>query len=463
MSTPITIYAELLSNIRQISLAVSLPSPSDPSSKITLSHTSSPSTSPSSSISISHGNQAVQLLLPGPVSYPGHDDLPIQRRSADGLLLTWRLPLLLSPAGGQVGQRVEAGGGGGGSSVPWEAKDLLPGGAVACRKCKGVVVEGSKVKEWKDLPAKGWAEMMEFWHCHKPGEEHHGHGHGHGHGVAGEGKAEGEDDVDGEGEKGVKKADEATLASRGYGAASSISAQRAVGFVDLTTVLFEEGDCGGILFSHSSPNEGLPSRAGLPDIPSTTSNIAGLNIFCSNCHTRIGYYSHKTSAVTLFKWHLSLPTSSPSQRQPTIPECLSSTLQATLLRTGSSKSLLLPINHLPSPFPSPTPSSPAIPPSSRPPAVLHFQILNPSLAYSSSSLPQQQRPVPAMKLLWREITRQEADRILDDINSDVQEVNLPEEALGVVREELNTSNGLLPETERMYREWGVGMLRRWEG
>ncbi|KAB5581062.1 ubiquitin-conjugating enzyme E2-binding protein [Coniochaeta sp. 2T2.1] len=454
MSTPITIYAELLSNIRQISLAISLPSPSGASTKITLSHTS-PSTSSSPSISISHGNQTSHLLLPGPVSIPPNSsDLPIQRRSADGLLLTWRLPL------GPAGQKVEAGSDG--STVPWEANDLLPGGAVACRKCRGVVVERNRVKEWKDLPAEGWAEMMEFWHCHKPGEEHHGHGHGHGD--VGEGKTEGEDKVDGKGEKGekeVKKADEATLASRGYGAASSICAQRGVGFVNLTTVLFAEGDCGGILFSHSSHNEGLPSGASLPDIPSTTSNIEGLNIFCSTCHTRIGYYSYKTSAVTLFKWNLSLPTASASQHQPTIPECLSSTLQATILRTGSSKSLLLPINHLPSPFPSPTPSSTAISPSQQPP-ILHFQILNPSLAYSSSTLPEPQ-PVPAMKLLWREITREEADEILDDINSDVQEVNLPEEAIGVVRDELQKSNGLLPETERRYREWGVGMLRRWEG
>jgi len=68
-----------------------------------------------------------------------------------------------------------------------------------------------------------------------------------------------------------------------------------------------------------------------------------------------------------------------------------------------------------------------------------------------------------MKLLWKEISGEEADGILDDINSDVQEVNLPEEAIETVRMELRRSNALLPETERSYREWGVGMLARWDG
>jgi hypothetical protein len=73
---------------------------------------------------------------------------------------------------------------------------------------------------WKDLPSENWAEMMEFWHCHKPDHKH------------------GEDHGDASG-----KADEKTLAARGYGASSVISAQEGVGFVDLTTLLFTESDC----------------------------------------------------------------------------------------------------------------------------------------------------------------------------------------------------------------------------
>ena len=33
------------------------------------------------------------------------------------------------------------------------------------------------MRDWKDLPSEGWAEMMDFWHCHKPDEPHmHDHG-----------------------------------------------------------------------------------------------------------------------------------------------------------------------------------------------------------------------------------------------------------------------------------------------
>jgi hypothetical protein len=61
------------------------------------------------------------------------------------------------------------------------------------------------------------------------------------------------------------------------------------------------------------------------------------------------------------------------------------------------------------------------------------------------------------------VSREEADRMLEDVNSDVQEVNLPEESVGVVVEALGESNALLPGAERRYREWDVGMLRVWEG
>jgi hypothetical protein len=67
-----------------------------------------------------------------------------------------------------------------------------------------------------------------------------------------------------------------------------------------------------------------------------------------------------------------------------------------------------------------------------------------------------------MKLLYRTITRDEANKMLEDVNSDVQEVNLPDEAVGAVAEALRESNTLLPVAERRYREWTVGMLRTWE-
>jgi hypothetical protein len=68
-----------------------------------------------------------------------------------------------------------------------------------------------------------------------------------------------------------------------------------------------------------------------------------------------------------------------------------------------------------------------------------------------------------MKLLYRTVSSEEAGNMLEDVNADVQEVNLPEEAAGIVAEALDETNGLLPVAERNFREWSVGMLKRWDG
>lgn len=203
-----SLYAELLTNIRQISLAASLPSPSDASTKVTLS-------SDCKTVELRHGSHVSQLTLPAKTAI-GATILPIQDRQKGTTAFSWRLPLDPS-SHSSSSQHQEA--------LPWSATDLVPSSAVACRQCKTAVVPSGAVKVWKDLPSENWAEMMEFWHCHKPD-------HAHVHGTDG-------------------KADENSLASRGYGASSAIAAQEGVGFVDLTTLLFAEGDCQCVTVSSS--------------------------------------------------------------------------------------------------------------------------------------------------------------------------------------------------------------------
>lgn len=71
---------------------------------------------------------------------------------------------------------------------------------------------------WRDLPSENWAEMMEFWHCHKP-------------------------DVP-VGEKGGEEGGDNTL--KGYGANTRMMAQKGVGKVDLTYFLLDSEDCSGL-------------------------------------------------------------------------------------------------------------------------------------------------------------------------------------------------------------------------
>ena len=188
-----------------------------------------------------------QLALPAQVLAPPNRALTPGVPSAHGL--AWRLPLAPGAVAGMgyvspspLRQLEEA-------AVPWPATALQPGGPVHCRGCGGEVVAPGTVGGWKDLPSENWAEMMEFWHCHKPGDHGHDHGHGHGDDQHHRNQREGADAVAGNGVRGAPKADEQSLASRGYGANSVISAQKSVGFVDLTSFLFAEEDCTSVMVS----------------------------------------------------------------------------------------------------------------------------------------------------------------------------------------------------------------------
>ena len=200
------LYAELLANIRQISLAASLSSPSDASTQVSIS-------ADCRTVELKHRDVSHRLTLPAKAAL-GSTLLPINGKQNGSTTLSWRLPLdasSLSPPHSD-------------DHMPWSATDLDPSSGVRCRQCGTDAVSPGTVKAWKDLPSENWAEMMEFWHCHKP-DHHHGH----------------------EAESG--KADEKSLAARGYGASSTISAQQGIGFVDLITLLFAEPDCQSLTVS----------------------------------------------------------------------------------------------------------------------------------------------------------------------------------------------------------------------
>jgi ubiquitin-protein ligase E3 D len=190
-TTRILLYAELLSNIRQVSVAATLPSAADQSTKATV-------LGGGTRVRVQHGSCSAELDLPGTVA--ASIQLPIERQQqSQGL--SWRLPLAPNhTARVVVGQDL--------CPMPWNASDLEPGLPVSCRKCGSIIVSEGRIESWKDLPSENWAEMMEFWHCHKPD---HGKDHEH-------------------------------LTTKGYGARSMIGAQPSVGFVDLTSFLFSEAD-----------------------------------------------------------------------------------------------------------------------------------------------------------------------------------------------------------------------------
>lgn len=53
------------------------------------------------------------------------------------------------------------------TNPPWTASELSKQKVVVkCRHCDKVLTES--ISTWKQLPSEHWAELMDFWHCHKP-------------------------------------------------------------------------------------------------------------------------------------------------------------------------------------------------------------------------------------------------------------------------------------------------------
>ncbi|KAJ9137851.1 HECT-like ubiquitin conjugating enzyme-binding domain containing protein [Pleurostoma richardsiae] len=454
-SPAISVYAELLPHIRRLSLAVSLPSAADSTTDVTLLHDA---TGPR--LRVRHAGAQVLASLPARAVVPGGGGavrLPLVLGRTEA---SWRVAVAADGGADHGGQA-------GAAAVPWESGEVAAsGGVMRCRSCGHEIVvaagpgedassgsgEGRKgVSEWLDLPSENWAEMMEFWHCHKPGDHDHG-GHGH----------------DGQ---------EARLASsRGYGANSAIAARRGVGLVDVMTVLLAEEDCEGLTFSWTDFQSGSGTVASLEDAgpavsaaPPSVRKI--LNVFCSACESRLGYFDFRTAAVTLFKWQILLSAadlttsngspSSPHLRPPTISHFLAATIAAVLARSGSSKTLLMPI--LDGPVPLTAGRNPRV-------MVPHVWLLNGNIRYTYASseaagkqLPEPDGAVPAVKVLWRMVSTDEAERMLESLTGEAQEVGLPQEAIDDVVRVLEASNALLPRGERVFRgEWKVGLLERWE-
>jgi hypothetical protein len=86
---------------------------------------------------------------------------------------------------------------------------------------------------------------------------------------------------------------------------------------------------------------------------------------------------------------------------------------------------------------------------------LHVWVLNPHVTYSSS---QRLGVKSALKLLYRLISHDEADVLLEPVTSSVQEIPVEADALTAAQVLLKETSTLLPLEERVYKEWNVGLL-----
>ncbi|KAH9873974.1 hypothetical protein IAQ61_004601 [Plenodomus lingam] len=213
--TSITLYAELLLHVRTVTLFASLRTNHS-------RETQARASADGSCVTVSHEGESATIRLPFNIKGGGDAalSLPSQPPTKE---LTLRMQLeetddtdVLEALNSEDRQA---------NVVPWDGASLNEVGDVVmcCKNCGEVMVQKGKVREWRDLPNENWAEMMDFWHCHKP-DESHMHG----------------------------KEEEEAVGNKGYAAANRLQALEGVGFVDLTSFLFKQEDCDGAQVSHPS-------------------------------------------------------------------------------------------------------------------------------------------------------------------------------------------------------------------
>ena len=192
---PIYLYAELLLNIRQVTIFALLPSNCDQKTHASIS-------SDQKILLVQHDSQEASIELPCQVT----DSTALKTPAVPTKELSFRLSVSISANLSAPGTSANE------ASIPWPASKLTSETQLACQCCGNLFVKD--VAEWKDLPSGGWADMMDFWHCHKPSTEN------------------GQNDSVGN--------------TKGYAAANDLGPTIGVGLVDISHFLFAECDCIGM-------------------------------------------------------------------------------------------------------------------------------------------------------------------------------------------------------------------------
>lgn len=95
--------------------------------------------------------------------------------------------------------------------------------------------------------------------------------------------------------------------------------------------------------------------------------------------------------------------------------------------------------------------------------LLHIWLFNQDITFTSTNQQPEQRPVCAVKVFYRFVNQAEADKLVESMTSDVQDITLPAAAATQLREELEKSNGYLPKPMRNFAQWRIGLLEKWKG
>ena len=212
----INLYAEVLTHIRQVTVHATLRTARNKDTKVEVS-------SNKRVITVQHEGENASLYLPTQIA--GTAGMVLEGLKEGRKEVSLRIAVEdRDGANGDTengaSQMSEDDG------VPWSASDLKNGGGNVsgrCKACDTVIIEAGNVKEWRDLPREGWAELLDYWHCHKP-------------------------DV----EEGDLSADAPTKKTNDLLSGKPIDLQRGIGLLDITSLLVHDEDCTNLRVSCSS-------------------------------------------------------------------------------------------------------------------------------------------------------------------------------------------------------------------
>ncbi|CAI6331593.1 unnamed protein product [Periconia digitata] len=411
--TSIILYAELLLHIRTVTLYASLRTSHTRETKAKLS-------TDGYSITVTHEGESATIRMPIQVQGGGDAalSLPAQPPSKD---LTVRLQVKEKEGTDLLGtlQTEERKA----NIVPWDGATLsgLKTVTVFCKACRNELVPPEKIREWRDLPNENWAEMMDFWHCHKP-DEHHLHDQAH----------------------------DAAMEKKGYAAGNRLEAAHGLAFVDLSGFLLKEQDCPGIKM--------FPSE--------------GNSLVCKQCHHILGIPDANTQGWRVWKWCLSIVGSSSSNDDSDRDHAITPQITTTTTMTYnvqkwiSARLLFLAENMGVRKFHIYSESSTSPSPSQTPVPSLLIWLFTPDLFYSSSitstSHAAGTTPTRALKIFYRHQTY--APPQPGDMEStSIEDVGFPALLWDELRDGLGRSQRVLPESARVFQGWEVGLLERFDG
>ncbi|KAF8420437.1 ubiquitin-conjugating enzyme E2-binding protein [Tirmania nivea] len=395
------LYSELLRNLQQVNVFIDLPTPATSTTCLSLDKRGS-------SLSLHHESTAqkwdislplpsiVRPQLPAPTS-PNQLQLSISPGAT-----TWSKSLSLLR--GDTATRQEDD-----NHVPWAAPELNSlHPTFNCVHCRAEVLCGGKVKTWKDLPCHNWAEVMDFWHCHKPHEK-------------------GDTDKD----KAVKRR-LARNTSSGKGIGGFV-APEGVGLVDLTFFLVNRRDVRGN-FDTSTEN-GVSRRK--------------RTIHCAGCRTSLGFgedisddeNSGTPLPCTTASSSVQIP---PMESYPPLPF-----LSAQLITMISD--LALRRFRLTSEPQTPNPK-----------IELWIWIFNTDRIYSYASAEKVVEPSRGMKIYYSENGPPVGESPGNGVTTGVAEEDIvvPRDLLEEARAALRKSTEEIPKMIREFRGWKAGNLER---